>query len=62
MDDCWAYVERDSTTGELMADPDRFPHGLSFVADYLHSKGLKFGLYTGNKPIHNAIVIARMPG
>lgn len=46
MDDCWAYIERDSN-GELQADRDRFPHGLKFIADYLHSKGLKFGLYTG---------------
>ncbi len=29
-----------------MADPQRFPHGMKAVADYVHSKGLKFGIYT----------------
>ncbi|MCE4563348.1 glycoside hydrolase family 27 protein [Maribellus sp. CM-23] len=32
--------------GELLANPDRFPHGIKALADYAHSRGLKFGLHT----------------
>lgn len=32
--------------GELMAHPEKFPHGMKALADYAHSKGLKFGLHT----------------
>jgi len=32
--------------GELRADPDKFPDGIKALADYAHSKGLKFGLHT----------------
>ena len=32
--------------GELLANPVRFPHGIKVLADYAHSKGLKFGLHT----------------
>ena len=34
-----------SPSGELLADPDRFPGGLKAVADYVHGKGLKLGTY-----------------
>lgn len=44
IDDCW-QVDRDSL-GFIQADPDRFPHGMKYLADYIHSKGLKFGLYS----------------
>lgn len=44
LDDCWAARERDAH-GDLAADPAKFPHGIQAVADYVHSKGLKFGLY-----------------
>ncbi len=44
IDDCW-QVARDST-GKIVADPDRFPSGIKALADYVHSKGLKFGIYT----------------
>ncbi len=44
IDDCW-QVERDSL-GFIQPDPDRFPHGMKYLADYVHSKGLKFGLYS----------------
>ena len=30
----------------LVADPAKFPHGMKAVADYVHSKGLKFGMYS----------------
>ncbi|MFI0980514.1 NPCBM/NEW2 domain-containing protein [Streptomyces sp. NPDC021093] len=45
LDDCWAKPERDAA-GKLVPDPVRFPHGIKAVADYVHSKGLKFGLYS----------------
>jgi alpha-galactosidase len=45
LDDCWALPSRDGS-GNLVADPARFPHGIKAVADYVHSKGLKFGLYS----------------
>ncbi|MEO6327826.1 MAG: glycoside hydrolase family 27 protein [Ginsengibacter sp.] len=44
LDDGWMTMERDST-GNLVADPVKFPNGINAVADYVHSKGLKFGLY-----------------
>lgn len=44
IDDCWMAKERDKN-GSLMADPIRFPHGIKALADYLHSKGLKLGIY-----------------
>src|SRR5579872_325006 len=44
IDDCW-QVSRDSN-GTIVADPVRFPHGIKALADYVHSKGLKFGIYT----------------
>ena len=45
LDDGWMAMERDSITGNLIADPKKFPRGMKVVADYVHSKGLKFGLY-----------------
>ena len=44
IDDCW-QVYRD-TAGTIVADPQLFPHGIKAVADYVHAKGLKFGIYT----------------
>eukprot|EP00911_Craspedida_sp_UC1_P000147 UC1_evm1s118 len=43
-DDCW-QVQR-SPNGTINADPTRFPGGIRALTDYVHSKGLKFGLYT----------------
>lgn len=45
IDDCWSLKERDKD-GRLAADPEKFPHGMKAVADYVHSKGLKFGMYS----------------
>eukprot|EP01119_Soliformovum_irregulare_P010620 TRINITY_DN2622_c0_g1_i1.p1 TRINITY_DN2622_c0_g1~~TRINITY_DN2622_c0_g1_i1.p1 ORF type:complete len:412 (-),score=92.41 TRINITY_DN2622_c0_g1_i1:141-1376(-) len=45
LDDCWAATYRDSA-GNLVAEPSRFPHGMKAVSDYVHSKGLKMGIYT----------------
>ena len=44
IDDCW-QVSRDPQ-GTIVADPERFPSGMKALADYVHSKGLKLGLYT----------------
>ncbi|MFI5182891.1 MAG: alpha-galactosidase [Vicinamibacteria bacterium] len=44
VDDCW-QVKRDEQ-GRIVADPERFPSGMKGVADYVHGKGLKFGLYS----------------
>jgi alpha-galactosidase len=55
IDDCWAKTSRNSQ-GNLEPDPVRFPRGIKFVADYVHSKGLKFGIYTsaGTKTCNTA--------
>jgi alpha-galactosidase len=45
LDDGWMAMERDSITGDLIPDPKKFPNGMKAVIDYVHSKGLKFGLY-----------------
>ena len=44
IDDCW-QVSRDEN-GEIVVDKDRFPGGMKSLADYIHSKGLKFGIYS----------------
>jgi alpha-galactosidase len=44
LDDGWMAMERDSN-GNLVPDPKKFPHGMKELVDYVHSKGLKFGLY-----------------
>jgi len=45
MDDCW-QVSRDAD-GTIQADPKAFPSGIAALVDYVHSKNLKFGLYSG---------------
>lgn len=44
IDDCW-QGQRDSL-GFIQPDPKRFPSGMKALADYIHSKGLKFGIYS----------------
>nr|WP_198999993.1 glycoside hydrolase family 27 protein [Flavobacterium sp. ASV13] len=44
LDDGWMTRERDAN-GDLVPDPVKFPNGMKAVIDYVHSKGLKFGLY-----------------
>ena len=44
IDDCW-QVGRDEE-GNIIPDPERFPSGMKALADYIHSKGLKFGIYS----------------
>ena len=45
IDDCWSKKERDEQ-GFLQADPQKFPSGMKAVADYIHERGLKFGMYS----------------
>jgi alpha-galactosidase len=44
IDDCW-QVERDKAAN-IVPDPKRFPSGIKALADYVHSLGLKFGIYS----------------
>jgi alpha-galactosidase len=44
IDDCWMTHERDAE-GRLVPDPVKFPDGIEGTADYVHSKGLKLGIY-----------------
>ena len=44
LDDGWMTRERDEN-GDLVPDPVKFPSGMKALVDYVHSKGLKFGLY-----------------
>jgi alpha-galactosidase len=44
IDDCW-QVDRDKA-GNIIPDPKKFPSGIKALADYIHSKGLKFGIYS----------------
>ena len=44
LDDAWMAPERDAN-GALQADPAKFPKGMKDIGDYIHSKGLKFGIY-----------------
>ncbi|MEJ3746839.1 NPCBM/NEW2 domain-containing protein [Actinomycetes bacterium KLBMP 9797] len=44
IDDCWSQRER-GADGRLVPDPVKFPSGIKGVADYVHGKGLKLGIY-----------------
>ncbi|MEX0845858.1 MAG: glycoside hydrolase family 27 protein [Balneolaceae bacterium] len=44
IDDCW-HGERDEN-GFIQVDPEKFPSGMKALADYVHSKGLKLGIYS----------------
>ena len=44
IDDCW-QVERDPS-GNIVADAQHFPAGIKALADYVHARGLKFGIYS----------------
>src|ERR1700675_3143397 len=44
IDDCW-QVSRDAS-GNIVSDAQRFPRGMKAVGDYIHSLGLKFGVYS----------------
>ena len=42
--DCWQGPHR--INGHIISDPQRFPSGIKALADYVHGRGLKLGLYT----------------
>lgn len=44
VDDC--AVNKERVDGKQVADPTRFPHGFTALGNYVHSKGLKFGMYS----------------
>ena len=56
IDDCW-QVTRDAS-GNIVADPEHFPSGIKALADYVHSKGLKFGIYSDA----GTLTCAKRPG
>ncbi|KAJ6857825.1 alpha-galactosidase-like [Populus alba x Populus x berolinensis] len=45
LDDCWAELNRDSE-GNLVPKASTFPSGIKELADYIHGKGLKLGIYS----------------
>ena len=53
IDDCW-QGERDAA-GNTQPNPERFPSGIKALAEYVHSKGLKIGIYSdaGDKTCQN---------
>jgi alpha-galactosidase len=56
IDDCW-QVKRDAA-GKIVADPERFPSGIKALADAIHAKGLKFGIYSDA----GSMTCAKRPG
>jgi len=50
IDDAWSMRERDAR-GNLVPDPNKFPSGIKALADYIHARGLKIGIYgcAGNR-------------
>ncbi|WP_084580821.1 glycoside hydrolase family 27 protein [Kutzneria sp. 744] len=60
IDDCWALPDRD-TSGNLVADPGKFPDGIGKLADYVHARGLKLGIYE-DSGIHTCSKSGGFPG
>jgi alpha-galactosidase len=56
LDDCW-QTSRDAN-GFIVADATKFPSGIKALADYIHSKGLKLGIYTDA----GTLTCAKRPG
>jgi len=48
IDDCWEASNRDPISGMLKYNETRFPHGMLALSDYIHSKGLLFGIYSSS--------------
>ena len=46
IDDCWSVKGGRDSDGNLIADPKKFPNGIKALADYVHSKDLKLGIYS----------------
>ena len=58
MDDCW-QISRDAQ-GTIQPDPKAFPNGIAALVDYVHSKKLKFGLYSGIQKYHIYLTICNI--
>ncbi|MCX5293994.1 MULTISPECIES: ricin-type beta-trefoil lectin domain protein [unclassified Streptomyces] len=61
VDDCWFNPQRDGA-GNLQADPTKFPSGMKALGDYIHSKGLKFGIYEAPNERTCAQAVGNYPG
>ncbi|MCX5060415.1 ricin-type beta-trefoil lectin domain protein [Streptomyces sp. NBC_00452] len=61
VDDCWFNPQRDGA-GNLQADPNKFPSGMKALGDYIHSKGLKFGIYEAPNERTCAQAVGNYPG
>src|SRR5690349_24898219 len=46
IDDCWSIKDRRDGNGDLIADPKKFPNGIKALADYVHEKCFKIGMYS----------------
>jgi len=46
IDDCWENHDGRDSHGRLYADEHRFPSGFKALGDYMHKKGVKFGIYS----------------
>lgn len=45
LDDCWSS-HRDTESQALVANAAKFPHGMAAISEFIHSKGMKFGMYS----------------
>lgn len=45
LDDTWSTQQRDAQ-GSLVPDPEKFPSGMKALADWLHERGFKLGIYS----------------
>jgi len=61
VDDCWMQGTRDAN-GNLRARTDRFPSGMKALGDYIHGKGLKFGIYHAPREKTCNQYFANLPG
>ena len=46
IDDQWHLPNRDAETNRMIANPEKFPSGIRFLADFMHERGLKIGIYS----------------
>jgi alpha-galactosidase len=48
IDDCWSNkdLRRDNATGKIIPDYVKFPQGIKGLAEKVHAKGLKLGIYS----------------
>lgn len=61
VDDCWMQDTRDAA-GNLRARTDRFPSGMKALGDYIHARGLKFGIYHAPREKTCNQYFANLPG